>query len=515
MQCEKFNTIIENNPNFIHEIQIGELAIDEKALILQNHLKRSYKNGFLSSEHYLNILKDRVYGRIVLHKNFNPRIIEHLTRKKILAKTKPTDYVNQIFNALQNPADIWQEEYEELDELDRICLNTLFSLTNTNVPTRILKECFDVRQKKIDKDSTINYFEKSVTRLIESLINVVYVNGEQRIGIINPSLNDFLFGNLMKNQIEMNKILENSLYYEQIDKLMSCGIEKNKLIEQINSGVFDRLNSFSKQIFSDFELYFTPPRYLHILKILIIYLEENELALCEIHKEDIQNFIESIFKEQYERIEADARLYFADELSDIFGKLLKSSSSYDLTEIMNTEKYFNVILNSITRHSDFWEILVGIQKKYFCSMNEEFCILKNIKSSIIEKVTSEAITEIYEDVIDRISSEIEEKYDELENFDNYDDITENVFDGIVDDIYELIADQIRTKLEDHNIDSISEDDFDIYTIISDEINVNEMIEHEYDKKMYSQSDDFKEMVEKSVKNMIALFEDASWITFNK
>lgn len=85
--------------------------------------------------------------------------------------------------------------------------------------------------KKINKDSSINYFEKSVTHLAESLINVVSVNNEQRIGIINPSLNDFLFWYFIKNQIEMDKILENSLYYEQIDKLMSCGMAKTKLIE--------------------------------------------------------------------------------------------------------------------------------------------------------------------------------------------------------------------------------------------------------------------------------------------
>ncbi|NNU76343.1 hypothetical protein [Clostridium estertheticum] len=157
MQCKKFNATIENNPNFIHEIQIGELNINEKALILQNHLKKAYKNGFLSSEHYLDILKDRLYGKIVLRKNFSPRIIEYLTHKKILAKTKPTDYVNQIFNSLENPADIWQEEYEELDKLDRICLNTLFSLTNTNVPISVL-------------NNVLMYGKKNLTRILQSTI---------------------------------------------------------------------------------------------------------------------------------------------------------------------------------------------------------------------------------------------------------------------------------------------------------------------------------------------------------
>lgn len=515
MQCEKFNDTIENNSNFIQEIQTGELSIDERALILLNHLKRAYKNGFLSSEHYFDILKERAYGKIVLHKNFNPRIIEHLTRKKFITKTNPSDFTNQIFNTLENPAAIWQEEYEELDEFDRICLNTLFSLTNTNVPISVLKECFDIRKKTIDKDSTINHFEKSINRLIESLINVFSVNGEQRIGIINPSLNDFLFGYLTKNKIEMDKILKNSLYYEQIDKLMTCGVENNKLVKQINLGILSRLKTFSKQIFSDHALFIAPPCYLHILKILLIYLKENELTLCGIQKKDIENFVESIFKDNYERIEADARLYFAYELSEIFVMLLKSSNSYDLIEIVNTEKYIDVIINSIARHDDFWELIVGIRNKYFCTLNEEFYKLINIETCIIERISSEVITDTYDDILAIISSDIDDNYDELESFDDYGVITQFVLDDISCDIYELIENSIRAKLEEHSLDSISGDSFDINSIIDDQINIYDIIEDEFDKIKYKQSVDFKENIEKSVNYIVALFEDATWITLDK
>lgn len=514
MQDEKFNSAIEDNSNLIHEIEIGELSFDEKALILLNHLKRSYNMGFLPKEHYLDIVKDRKYAEIIIHKNFNPRIIEHMTRKKLLAKIESTEYGDQIFKALENPEKIWKKEYEELDELDRICLNTLFSLTNTNVPIRVLKECFYARLKKLDKDSTINHFEKSISRLTDSLVSVIICNKEQRIGIINPSLNDFIFGYLTGNQNEMDKIIENSLYYEQIDKIISCKTQKNKLIEQINAGIFDRLSTFPKQIFSEFESYFESPRYLHILKILLIYLEKSEVALCGIDKEDIQNFLKGIFQNQYNRIEADARLYFAYELPDIFAKLLTNSNGYDLTEIIATEKYFSVILNSIVKHDDFWNLLVDIQKKYFVSINEEFYMLKDIKSCIIEKITSEAIRDLYDDILVRISFEIEKNYDELENYDDYQDITDYILNSIEDEIRELILESISSKLDEHNINSICEDDFDIYLIISEEVDLDYMIECEYDKAIYIQSDDFKESVEKSIKNIIVLFEDVSWTTID-
>lgn len=510
MQCEKFNTAIENNSKIISEIQIKELDFYEKALILFNHLKRSYKNGFLSNEHYLDILKNRVYGDIILHKNFNPRIIEHITRKKFLTKTMPSEYVNQIFYTLENPATIWREEYEELNELDRICLNTLFSLTNTNVPIEVLKECFDVRQKKLCKDSTINHFEKSVNRLTDSLVSVILCNGKQRIGIINPSLNDFLYTNLMNNQNEIDEIFENSLYYEQIDKLISCKLKKSKLIEQINSGLLNRLDTFPKQIFSGFESYFKSSYYFHILKILLIYLDESELVLCGISKNTIEKYITNIFKNQYNQIEADARLYLANQLPDIFVKLLKNINHYDLTEIMTTEKYLNVILNSIARHDDFWSLLSCIQKNYFSCDSQKFYTSKNVESCIIDRITSEVAMDTYDAVLAEISSEINENYDD---FADYDDVTDEVLNNIGYSIYDLISDSISTKLDKHNINSINEDAFDIDTLINDEINITEMIENEYDRIMYSQSDDFKENVEKSVTNVITLFENASWHTY--
>ncbi len=39
-----------------------------------------------------------------------------------------------------------------------------------------------------------------------------------------------------------------------------------------------------------------------------------------------------------------------------------------------------------------------------------------------------------------------------------------------------------------------------------------MIEREYDKAMYSKSDDFKENVEDVVKKIVTLFEEVSWIS---
>jgi len=114
-----------------------------------------------------------------------------------------------------------------------------------------------------------------------------------------------------------------------------------------------------------------------------------------------------------------------------------------------------------------------------------------------------------------ISSEIESNYDDLETYDNYCDITEYVLDNIGCDIYELIEDSIRTKLKEHNIDSISEDDFNIDTIINEEIDVHDIIEDEYNKIMYNQSNNFKENIEKYVTNIITLFEDVSWIAYTK
>lgn len=479
LKTQKFSDIIEDNPSIIEEIEFKTLNYAEKVCIFYKHLKRAYTNNFLSKDHYLALINDKMYITIINHTNFNPRIIEYITRKNFLTNTTPTEYINKIFKTLDNPSKIWENEYSGLHKFDRICLNTLFSLTNTNVPVTVLQECFNLRIKKEVSDSTINHFENSVNRLNNSMISFIECNNEQRIGVLNPSINDFLYITLKNNQNEMDEILENSLYYEQIDRLVLCETNTDKIIEQINNGLFQRLRTFPKKIFSNSEFYLSSSPYYHILKILLIYLNENQLSQCDFDKSDIENFITTIFSIDYDTIEVDSRLYLSHELSSIYAKLLQNNC-YDLTELIHTDKYFDVILNSISKHDDFENILLNIQKEYFTNITlSEFFRTNKIEQFVIERISSDVFSDIYDKITDRVYVEISKNLDDInDEFDDCYDITQYILDNIESDIIESIEDSIKDKISEYSIISIREDYFDSENILED-IDVHEIVINAY------------------------------------
>lgn len=71
---------------------------------------------------------------IIKHKNYNPRIIEFITKENNYRKISTDDYYEYTIRKLNNPLDVWEEEFEErIDYIDRIILYCLYSLTDKYV----------------------------------------------------------------------------------------------------------------------------------------------------------------------------------------------------------------------------------------------------------------------------------------------------------------------------------------------------------------------------------------------
>ena len=511
MQNGKFRSAIENYDNNIREIQMTDLRHEDKLLILYNHLKRAYEYGYLPTEYYMSVVQNREFIKISMHENFIPRIIEYVTGKKFIAGFQADDYVSRIFNVLDNPSIIWEEEYEKLDDIDRICLNTLFSLTNTNVPVGILHACFNNRIKHLNCDTTINHFAKVLGRLSESLVNIEESNGVARIGVMNPSINDFLAGYLPGVEEEIIDIVNHSLYYEQIERLFHYEIAVDTFVLRLKSDEFNKFQTYPRRLFMGFAQEFTPPAYLYILKIMLVYLSESHLNDCGISKTDIQNYVMEIFKTRYIEIESNSRFYFAREFPAIFVKLFRESSGYDWSEIVFNKDYFGVVLNSIIHHDEFWDVIKDVRAKYFSNSDETLFYSDEVVSCITERIGAEIGNETESDILGMITSEIEDNYDDYEDLDDISEIQDAIFDAISTDAVELVEDKIRDKLHEHDIPYISDDHFDTDTILEYDIRVFDMIEQEYGKTACSRSDEFIENFQKPLMEIISLFENAPWV----
>ncbi|EQB89166.1 hypothetical protein M918_21550 [Clostridium sp. BL8] len=139
---------------------------------------------------------------------------------------------------LENPQDVWEDEFvNRIEKIDREFMNTLYSLTNNYIENNILEECFNKRIDGVNKsDSTLNSYEIGVKRLSDALIKIVYDNGIARIGVLNPSINDYISAQLNKNNNEILNIINNAVYIEQVLKFSHIGFVDKWIKEKLVNG---------------------------------------------------------------------------------------------------------------------------------------------------------------------------------------------------------------------------------------------------------------------------------------
>lgn len=212
----EFNNFFEQKKVVNYIINMDEITSLEKAKILYNHLK--LKN--IPADYYSSIIENKNYLKVVQHKNYTPRIIEYVTLEHNYSRVLPKSFFNFIVNNLTNPHDIWKNEFEQrLQSIDRAFLTTLYSLTDTYIEHDILKRCFLKRVSTMNNiDSTVDQWVLVLSRLNQSIINIVDLKGKQHIGVINPSVNDYLKLVFTNNLLELNAIRDsicNALQFER------------------------------------------------------------------------------------------------------------------------------------------------------------------------------------------------------------------------------------------------------------------------------------------------------------
>ena len=181
----------------------------------------------VTADYYQDILKDFHYREIVKHNNYTPRIMEFVTREYNFKKVSSGHYYEYVLRCLDNPTEIWQDEFsEKLQQEDRVFLTTLYSVTDTSIDENVVKRAFNYRlSNNTIADTSRNIWEDVLKRLEGAFIQIIEKNGKKEIGAINPSVNDFLRECLQKNDIEREYIRKNATEYEQIKRGFSENME--------------------------------------------------------------------------------------------------------------------------------------------------------------------------------------------------------------------------------------------------------------------------------------------------
>ena len=274
-----FDKFITEEENKIILVNTNEISYMDKAQILYNHLSFSK----MGNDFFEEIKRDKNYFEIIEHKNYNPRIIEYMTTNNRFKE--PKKYIKEFLKNLENPSQIWKNQFEKMKEEDRIFLFTLYSLTNYGIEESVLKDVVNKRLTTRNKDTTVNFFEKSLKKLTDSLITIKLNDNRTLISVLNPSVNDFLKNELKNNLNESSDIIENSIYIEQVLKILTFEEVKNasKIKELIEKILISKKFLELKTIYDDGDDDFIEKEYLR--KII-----EYEVKNKDIEKE-IKEFI--------------------------------------------------------------------------------------------------------------------------------------------------------------------------------------------------------------------------------
>ena len=206
----------------ITTINMSGMSLDDKGYILYNHLYFSK----VPKAYFENIVKDKNYRKIVSHINYTPRIMEFVTKKVNYSSIKSTGYYEYIKGQLDNPQEIWRDEFDnKLGKEDRLFLRTLYSLTDTTVEEDVLRRSFEKRIMNSDIDTTRDVWEAVNKRLNGSMTMLTIRYGKKEVGVINPSVNDFLKKYIDGNILEKEGIKKYATEFKQIKRIFPEGIE--------------------------------------------------------------------------------------------------------------------------------------------------------------------------------------------------------------------------------------------------------------------------------------------------
>ena len=202
----------------VYILDMAAIDIVEKAKIFYNHISF---NG-MGKEYFAEIKKDKRYYNIIRHPNYTPRIIEFICNPNRYKGIPPTNYYEFAMQQLNNPKEIWKDEYERrLEKVDRLLLLTLYSLSDSAVSEEKVKSCFERRvASEPDIDITINQYEASLSRLLDGFVQLVSENGVKKLAMVNPSVNDYLDGRLNASALERQQLIDRVCSVQQKKRLL-------------------------------------------------------------------------------------------------------------------------------------------------------------------------------------------------------------------------------------------------------------------------------------------------------
>lgn len=356
-----------------------------KAKILYNHLYFSP----LPQDVISCLVKNKVLHKIVQHKNYNPRIIEAITKPKENKKITSENFEKVAIETLDYPFKIWEHAFEaQISNNSQILLYSMI-LFNSE---RIKFDDLFLQYKKLYSvfNSTEPSLNQSISKPLKELEGtfVKTSNGPKGITISfqNPSIQDFIIGYIERNTFEKTIIVKGALFLNELYRIFSpklsafslgYKLQINEEIEKvINSKIRDNFNELKYNCNSKNDSKNDSKN--EILKIHLI-LTSWGLIIEEKIKNDLIEKLNHILSKE-EKLSP----FLIQEIADLkiqLGDEMQMSHKKVLTFILENTEFVDE-LNILSEYSESFE------DEYEIWVNENFDEYNWCLESIAENISS-------------------------------------------------------------------------------------------------------------------------------
>lgn len=432
---------IEREKCKIQVLDMTQISSLDKAYILYNHLAF---NG-IGPNYYNDIRKNKRYQKIIKHPNYCPRIIEFICNPNRIKLISPSNYYEFAIKQLNNPREMWQDEYEnKLQRTDRILLQTIYSLSDVDTPFEEVKNHFEQRianDSNIDK--TVNQFDASLSRLNEGFIKIVDNDSKKSIAMVNPSVNDYLDNRLLQSIAEKDELLSSICSFSQISRILRGDELEQYICDCIING---KIETFKYKSYEQ--------------KCAII---ANFIGKVELKDIKYTTYIRDFFHNPT-AIWENMRLNYS--VSSIIDKLIKK----DLFEFYSIDNYIyeEIVLYPLFNKLDYKEIIDIVSTLYDKLPYDGQTDFVELTAPVLQESINDFLCSIYAEEYS-FHCDLEKAIDAGTVFDEYGDGFD--IDLACDNLHEQIKDYVLDEIESElfflpkeyfdNNDFIDEDQFDV------------------------------------------------------
>ncbi|WEM43489.1 restriction endonuclease [Photobacterium sp. DA100] len=428
------------------ELKIRKLSKTDKAKILHSHLKHSS----LETSYIDEVIKNKSYNQIVNHRNFNPRIIEHITDEYRISENSISkdNYLDYIIKTLNHPHELWDTYINSQNYiLKSIVMFVAFSHRFIVISHDELENCY-LNIKKIDKkaklESKPDSFNDCIKSLVGSLINRHVSNNKVTYTVYNPSITDYLISKYKNDTETLSNIF--SCYSSPTSLLTLISmitdgnyilnhgtIKQKKLLSNVINNIIENIKEYNLDKNDSYQL-------------SLIGLAINKLSVTNENKMEFINWYKN----------RDYTTYTPNSISKFY-KLLNSTNEV----IVPTTNQKEFIINCLNSHLDIDDLQdISLLIKLF-SLDDNSEIIESLRTN-----TEECLVNDFVDIVNQTDA-LDELYPE-DSFDaeqKLDEILEEILGNFSIDMSNLIdldsitsTYDVESKLEE-NYDNLRLDEY--------------------------------------------------------